>query len=234
MLTWLFVGGLTYFLSMLFCRDAVKSFIAGILIGCFFAGVLLKLWRLSLALVGAISGFAIWLLFQSLFPAAISNPAATYLILSCVVVLCGALAVRLEKVALLICTPLLGGFFLLQGLEHFLKLGIGAFSLLSPQGARACQGSVACVGIYAGLIGACALGWWVQWRYTARNVVWSSSSSSKSKSTKESANAARRVKDVPELIVLSSSPRKGDKGFGNPFASRRNLYAPTTPEFYEG
>jgi len=156
--SWMFIGGLTFFISMLFCKDSTKSFIAGSVIGFVGGLVILKLWRVSLALVGAASGFVLWLIFQSLFPSAFPHDGARYLTMACAIVLFGALAIRGEKSALLALTPLLGAFLLLQGLDHFVPgMGLGAFRLLTPEGSHSCTGAK-CFGLYAALVGLTAIG----------------------------------------------------------------------------
>jgi len=216
--SWLFIGGLTFFISMLFCKDSTKSFIAGSIIGFVGGLVMVKLWRLSLALVGAASGFVLWLLLQSLWPSLFPHDGARYLVLACLVVLCGALAVRGEKTALLACTPLLGAFLLLQGLDHFVKAELNAFRLLTPEGAHNCAGAK-CFGLYAALVALSIIGWYVQLRWTAKDPLFGKRKAEE----RQTAPGVRNSKNIPELMVFPApsplSARKGaSSGFGNPFA----------------
>ena len=243
-LCWLFIGGFSYFVSMLLCGDSFRSLMWGLAVGLVGALVGLKVLRASLALVGALAGFVLWLVFQSLFPSVLDTDLSRFMMLTLVVLSAGFLAVKAQKPALLVCTPLLGSFLLLQGIDHFAAAGLGAFRLLTSEGKRACEGRGACFGLYAALLVVTIAGIVIQWKWTANFGVPGALSSPRVKSNGSKA--------LPEMIVLASpsnnkssgnpfasakSPPSASKAYGDPFlnTNRRSAYAqPTTPEFYEG
>ena len=228
---------------MLISENSTSSFIAGTVIGFVFAVIVVKLWKVSLFVVGGLFGIVLYILFSSLFPSAVASPAAPYLLCIGAAIGFGYLATQMEKPALLIATPVLGAFLFLQGLDHFIHAHLNAFELLSPDGQKMCSGNPACFGLYAALLSLAAVGIYVQWRWTAFGLL----GNGKPVSKKVGPN---------EMVVLSSPTKKqqlaatggGKKGtdhgssggFGNPFASRRSAY-PTSSyggsvesEYFEG
>lgn len=241
-LSWLLVGGLVFFISMLISKNSTSSFIAGTIVGFVLAALVVKLWRVSLFVVGALFGVVLYILFSSLFPSAVATPAAPYVLCIVSAVGFGYLATLMEKNALLITTPVLGAFLFVQGLDHFVHWNLNAFELLTPDGQHKCAGKAICFGLYAALLSLAALGVWVQWNYTAdlghgkvpkrvgpNEMVVLSSPSKKQQATAAAASAKKKK--------LSTAAGDDREGYGNPFATRRSAYggsASVESEYFEG
>ena len=236
--------------------DSLTSFLCGLFIGGALALVVLRVWKASLAIIGALAGLVSGIMLASFMgPSAFLSDAGRGIFLGLCSFIGGALAVRGEKKALLLCTPLLGSFLVLQGFDHFLPgMHMSAWDLLSERGQAQCStsaGAARCVGIYFAVAAMTVAGVFVQWRWTAGLSV-----------KPAAASSAAAIKAVPEMIVLASpnSDKKKSCGSssGNPFASpvsrgpraasptetgnpfstqRRSAYGyhtPKTPEFFEG
>lgn len=257
-LSWFIFGGIIFFVTMLISHDSLASFLSGTIIGFILAVIIIRIWRLALFVVGGLLGFVLWIIFQSLFPNAISTTATKYVVLAVTSLVCGIIGMRMEKWALLISTPILGGFLFLQGLDSFLDAGLNAFVLLTKSGQHRCTSNgVACFGLYAALVTLAAIGMVLQYRWTAEMA---SASASSNKSPKKSSASS----GPPEMIILSSPAKKKrklkddssdtyrgviasptERSSFNPFSSpssssssRRSayssVYSPTAPVWFEG
>jgi hypothetical protein len=244
-LSWLLLGGLIFFISMLISENSTSSFIAGTIIGFVFAALVVKLWKVSLFVVGGLFGIVLYILFSSLFPSAVSSPAAPYLLCIGSAIGFGYLATQMEKNALLVATPVLGAFLFLQGLDHFIHMNLNAFELLSPDGQKKCSGNAMCFGLYAALISLAAVGIYVQWKWTAFGLL------GHGKPTKKVGSNEMVVLSSPtkkQQAATSAGKKGADKGsehssgnpFGNPFATRRSAYPSSAyggsveSEYFEG
>ena len=166
-LTWIVVGGLTYYCAMLASHgDAKKSFIAAMIIGLAFGILAVQLAVLGLILAGGFAAFLVWEVFLSLFPGAVAN-SGSYTILA--IVVCAGMGVAwwFQRWVLLVCTPVVGAFFLSQGLSKYLhdpKWGINVFEVLHHQ-AVCTTGD--CRGLVAGFAAVAATGFLIQYYFTS-------------------------------------------------------------------
>lgn len=166
-LTWIVVGGITYYIAMLASEgDAKKSFIAGMIVGLAFGFLAVRLAVLGLMIAGAFAAFLVWEVFVSLFPGAVAN-AGSYTILAIVVCAGAIVAWWMQRWVLLLTTPVIGAFFLSQGLSKYLhdeKWGINVFEVMHND--ASCTDSD-CRGFVAGFAAVAATGFLIQWYWTS-------------------------------------------------------------------
>lgn len=104
--------------------------ILGLILGC----LAVKVWKFSIFLLGAGCGVIIWLTFKALFPDVLDTEFKMYGVLAGLVILLGLIAIKMEKVWLILGTPLIGSFLLIQGVDHFVpEVHFNIFQLLNFQ-----------------------------------------------------------------------------------------------------
>jgi hypothetical protein len=85
------------------------------IIGFICGAIIVKIWSLSLFCLGALVGFVTWIAIKSIFPELLHNELILYSCLAIPSIIFGFIALRMERLWLLIATPIIGSFFSLQG-----------------------------------------------------------------------------------------------------------------------
>lgn len=201
----LFSGCMIYYIGMQ-VKDAGSKdcFIAACVLGVILGALAVKVWKLSLFMIGAFVGATLWYVFQSLWPNALGSPVSAYITLTICMLVLGFLALKMEKIALLFFTPILGAFVLLQGVDHFTSMNLNVFEGISPEGRlKICSGGQAslCYGMYALLLSISFFGMFVQWKWTA------------DMSSREAARKKKKIDEnsKPNEMVILASPKTANK-----------------------
>jgi hypothetical protein len=157
---------LGYYAVVLISENTKVALIVGGVMGLMLGALATKLWKLAIFLLGAACGFVLWLTFKALFPDVLDSEALLYGTLVGLCLVLGLIGLKLEKVWLLIGTPILGSFMFLQGLNVFIpEEDLNVFQILHY--AKSGCLSDACYTLYGLVLGVAALGFLVQWRCTS-------------------------------------------------------------------
>jgi hypothetical protein len=139
--------------------------ITAAVLGLILGALAIKVWKLSLFVLGAGCGFIIWTVFKALFPDVLNTDALAYGVLVGICLVMGLVAVKMEKVWLLLGTPLVGTFLFIQGVDYFLTPHLNVFQLLDS--ANGGCSFTSCYILYSAVIGGSLVGLFVQYRYTS-------------------------------------------------------------------
>jgi len=165
-ISFLFGAALGFFIVLKLGASSEAGLITGAILGLILGSLALKIWKLSLFVVGAGCGFILWTVFKALFPYVLATQAELYGVLAAACVILGLLAIKMEKIWLLIGTPLIGTFLFIQGVNVLLPSSeqLDVFTLLDRS--SGCTVS-SCYVLYAAVFGGYFLGLFVQYRYTS-------------------------------------------------------------------
>jgi hypothetical protein len=164
--TFIAVTAVVYLLVMLISEKPLVSLLSGLGAGLLFALLVIKLWKLALFFVGASVGFIIWVAFNSLFPDVIQAHAVLYGLLAVLMIAFGVLAVLLEQLWLLLATPIVGAFLVIQAADVFIKDDLNVFQVVTDH--EQCHSRRTCFILYGVLATLAVIGYWVQIRYTSK------------------------------------------------------------------
>jgi len=158
------VTALVYYVGVASGEDSKVMFGVGLAVG-FFCGMLaIWLWKVALFGVGALVGLVIFIILKNTYPTLFVSPYAEYAALILPMLILGVLSVCMERYWLLVATPILGSFALVQGIDHFANLDINIFGTL--KGTAVCD-TDECYGLWGGTIALAVVGMLVQYRWTA-------------------------------------------------------------------
>lgn len=161
----LFGAALGFFIVMKIGGDSQAGLITAAIIGLILGALAIKIWKLSLFCVGAGCGFIIWTVFKALFPNVLDTEALLYGVLVAAIIVLGLLAMKMEKIWLIIGTPIIGTFLTIQGVDYFLDPHLNVFQIVDASSTGCSFAS--CYVLYSAVIGGSLLGFFVQWRYTS-------------------------------------------------------------------
>jgi len=157
-------AALIYYIGVSQGQSSRLMFAIGLTLG-FFCGLLaIKLWKLALFAVGAFVGLVIFVVAKNMYPGAFVSPVAEYIALILPALILGCISVYMEQWWLLVSTPILGSFLLIQGIDYFADLDINVFGTL--KGTAQCS-TDECYGLWAGVGTLALFGMLIQYKYTA-------------------------------------------------------------------
>lgn len=159
-------AALGFFIVKKISDDALAGVITAAVLGLIVGGLAIKMWKLSLFVLGGGCGFILWLTAKALYPDPFVKEEVSYGVLAGLIIVLGLAALKMEKLWLLLATPLVGTFLLCQGVDHFIEEDLGVFALLD-QSQASCGLISECYVIYGCLIGGTIVGFLIQWRYTS-------------------------------------------------------------------
>jgi len=168
-IAFVFGAALGFFIVLKIGGSSESGIIVAAVLGLILGAVAVKVWKLSLFLLGAACGFVIWSVFKALFPGVLTTPALLYGVLAGVCLVLGLIAIKMEKIWLLLGTPILGTFLFIQGVNYFLPTAqqLDVFQILdTSEDAGSCTFAT-CYVLYSAVIGGSLLGFFVQYRYTS-------------------------------------------------------------------
>jgi len=157
-------AALGFFIVMKLGGTAQGGLIAAAIFGLILGAIAVKVWKVSLFVLGAGCGFILWTVFKALFPNVLTTDALLYGVLAGCCLVLGLIAVKMEKIWLLLGTPLVGTFLFIQGVDYFLDPHLDVFQLLDKS--NGCT-FTSCYVLYAAVFGGSILGFIVQYRYTS-------------------------------------------------------------------
>lgn len=128
--------------------------------GLMIGALAIKVWKLALFCIGAGAGFCLWITFKALFPDVLETDAELYGVLAGICIILGLVALKLEKVWLIVGTPIVGAFMFIQGIDHFISEDFNVWDILVQQ--KAGCGTDECYAVYGLFFGASILGFLVQ------------------------------------------------------------------------
>merc|ERR1712083_324587 len=138
--------------------------IMGIILGA----VTIKLWKFALFCMGVGVGFIAWTTVKALASQYMTTDYIIYGSLAGACLICGIIALKMEKYWLLIGTPIVGAFMFTQGIDHFLEQNVNVFQILDTVGGDTAGCSITeCYILYAMVIGLAFIGFVVQYRCTS-------------------------------------------------------------------
>lgn len=182
-----FGASLAYFIVMQASPgSSTAAFVVALVAGVLFGSVAIMVLPLSFFILGAACGVVLWLTLKALFPDMLSTPVSMYVVLALLIIICGLVAVKLEKFFIILGTPLIGAFMFIQGIDYFVEdVNFNIFQLLNfapcPPGGAAGAGDSdglggrstcgctvgTCYALYAMVLVLWLLGVFVQYRYTS-------------------------------------------------------------------
>lgn len=158
-------AGLGYYVTTLATKDTRAGLIVAVVMGLILGCLAVKLWKFSLFIMGAGVGFMLWMTFKAFFPNVLDTPYLLYGSLAGVCIILGLIGMKLEKVWLMIGTPIAGSFMLVQGVDAFIPYDLNLFQMLTTQ-TLGCA-DVSCYCMYGGVILLAVVGFFVQYRWTS-------------------------------------------------------------------
>lgn len=170
-LCFMFGAALGYFVARKISPNPTAGLITAGVLGLLLGGLAVKLWKLALFVLGAGCGFILWVVFKALFPSVLNTDVLLYGVLTGSCLVLGLIAMKMEKIWLLLGTPLLGTFFMMQGISAYVPEVPSAFQLLDtvedqPPWDRGCF-DASCYALYSMVLGGSVLGFIVQYRFTS-------------------------------------------------------------------
>lgn len=189
---------LGYFLVYAFFEDAKAGLITGGILGLILGFLVLKLLKVAMFGMGVGVGFVIWLTFKALFPDLVTQE-ISYIILAGLCVVCGLVALRMEKVWLILATPIIGAFMIVAASQTWFPQNFNVFTMIV--GGVGCVGP-ACYIMYGSLFGIAAIGMFIQYRYTSK---WAEERKKKDEKSGKSDRRERRNKRRKRRRRRSSS-----------------------------
>jgi len=163
-IAFLFGAALGFFIVLKLGGTAEAGMITAVILGLILGAVAVKVWKVSLFVLGAGCGFIIWTVFKALFPHVLNTDVLLYGVLAAACIILGLIAVKMEKVWLLFGTPLVGTFLFLQGIDYFLDPHLNVFQLLDSS--SGCT-FTSCYVLYSAVFGGSLFGLFIQYRYTS-------------------------------------------------------------------
>jgi len=164
-IAFLFGAALGFFIVLKLGGSAEAGLIAAAILGLILGALAVKVWKVSLFVLGAGCGFIIWTVFKALFPNVLNTQALLYGVLIAVCIILGLVAVKMEKIWLLFGTPLVGTFLFIQGVDYFLDPHLNVFQLLDTS-SNGCT-FASCYVLYSAVFGGSLFGLFIQYRYTS-------------------------------------------------------------------
>lgn len=164
LIAFLFGAAMGFFIVLKLGGTAEAGMITAVILGLILGAIAVKVWKASLFLLGAGCGFILWTVFKALFPDILDTDAMLYGVLAAVCVVLGLLAVKMEKIWLLLGTPLIGTFLFIQGVDYFLDPHLNVFQLLDSSNGCTFTG---CYVLYSAVFGGSLFGFFIQYRYTS-------------------------------------------------------------------
>lgn len=167
--SFLFGAGLGFYVVTLLSDCNTKAgLIVGGIMGLMIGAVTVKLWKFALFCMGVGVGFVAWTTFKAFGHELMTTDYITYGSLAGICILLGVIALKMEKVWLLIGTPVVGSFLCVQGIDHFIEQDVNVFQILNNvQGSASGCALTECYILYAMVIGLAIVGSFVQYRYTS-------------------------------------------------------------------
>lgn len=145
--------------------DTQSCLIAAAVVGLVLGVAALKVWKLSIFLIGAAVGMCLWLTAKALFPELFEDEAVFYISVIVTVVIFGCISMKMEKTWLLIGTPILGAFILVQGVDSFIPQDLNVMQILDFKNGG-CK-LEECYVLYSAVIVLSLLGMFIQYRFTS-------------------------------------------------------------------
>lgn len=167
--SFLFGAGLGFYVVTLIsdCNTKVGLIVA-VIMGLILGAVTVKLWKFALFCMGVGVGFIAWTTFKALGSSLMETDYIIYGSLVGACLICGGIALKMEKYWLLVGTPIVGSFMVTQGIDHFIDQDVNVFQILDTVSGDGAGCSLAeCYVVYGLLIGLAIIGAFVQWRYTS-------------------------------------------------------------------
>lgn len=164
-IAFVFGAALGFFIVMKIGGGAEAGLITGAILGLILGGLALKVWKLALFCLGAGCAFIIWTVFKALFPNVLDTDVAVYGALVGAILVLGLVAVKMEKIWLLLGTPIIGTFLTIQGIDYFLTPHLNVFQIVDTSSSGCTFTS--CYVLYSAVIGGSVVGFIIQWRYTS-------------------------------------------------------------------
>lgn len=167
--SFLFGAGLGFYVVTLVSDcNTQAGLIVAVIMGLMLGALTVKLWKLAIFTMGVGVGFIAWTTFKALGSSLMTTDYIIYGSLAVVCIICGIIALKMEKYWLLVGTPIVGSFMVTQGIDHFIDQDVNVFRILDTvTGEGAGCSLTECYIIYAMLIGLALIGAFVQVRYTS-------------------------------------------------------------------
>lgn len=167
--SFLFGAGLGFYVASLATDcNTQMGLIVALIMGLMIGALTLKLWRLALFVMGGGVGFILWTTFKALAGNLLTTEYMLYGSLAGACLVCGLIALKMEKVWLLIGTPVVGSFMATQGIDHFIEQDVNIFQILDTVTGEGATCSInACYVLYSMVLGLALLGMFIQYRYTS-------------------------------------------------------------------
>lgn len=176
MISFLFGAALGFFTASLVVDTPEGEFpleatISAAVVGSMMAGLVLCLLQVAFVLVGVILGLVIGLAANALFLSATLvangvNPALGYAAIGLLAILFGGIALKAQKVVILIGSPFLGAFMVVSALDMWIEdHDFNPVTLATNE--EGCLEDSMCYSVYSAMLAVGLIGLWVQWRYTS-------------------------------------------------------------------
>lgn len=144
----------------------IAAAVCGLVVGV----AALKVWKLSIFLIGAGVGLCIWLTVKALFPQWFEDEAAYYISLIATIIVFGLISTKMEKTWLLFGSPVLGAFVFVQGIDTFVEEDLNVFQILDFGENAGCN-ITACYVLYSMVIVLSIVGFLIQYFFTSEEAV---------------------------------------------------------------
>jgi len=167
--SFVFGAGLGFYVVSLVsdCNTQVGLIVA-VIMGIIIGSLTVKLWKVALFVMGAGVGFVLWTTFKALAAHLLSTDYIMYGSLAAACLGLGLIALKMEKLWLLVGTPIVGAFLCTQGVDNFVDHDLNVFKILNTvQGTGAGCALTVCYVLYSCVLGLSLIGIFIQYRYTS-------------------------------------------------------------------
>lgn len=173
--SFIFGASLTFFTAMAAMQlessySLAIAFVAGVILGI----IATKLWKFSLFILGAGVGLTIYLFFKAFAPSVLAEEWMYYIVMVLCCFVFGGIAIKMEKFALIVFTPMIGSLMIVQGVNHFIEENLSVFRVLEFSDSATMPNPcslAACQVLYGCLFGISIFGMVIQYRFTSEYAV---------------------------------------------------------------